>query len=730
MKQTIKIPKSRLAAPIDFGAVISSCKALDIKLKYGELSFIQTSCEPIVMFDAYSASHSYVPVSDKSGVLAFPFYLCCMTDGGERVAYCGLRYSEEKAVEWRLCRDDAALIRLVYDENGASVPISSGVCCLATASAYKEYRAHIKDEIHPLSGHIVLNGQTHECVDLFGKKYAVFSTGWGDGSYRCYEGVAQDGSVVALIVDFGMIEYARHDKSEIEEVQVDLPDSTGFVYDPSKSESENNVAKWTLALIGETDSAARLLAYARRGYAYHSMNNIDAALADYTSAVAECKHVTDRGLLLRAWSVYDNAAEIYIKRSDYDSAIALMIDALSVKDHFYAGAYVRLIDLYLLTKRTDKAMEIAARLIAERPDDPVANMKYAEVCVASMNYTGAARTYERLATEFQFYENLFDEASCLIELGDLDGADSALERHPTKEYNEQYWYYKAYIDYKKRRYSDALKKAEKSYGMDNEYMPALYLLIDIHSIMQEYHAVARYAEEYIKLRPDNEYGYCVCAEAHMILGNFSECSRNYGYIYDAIVKDDKYAALSAITAAKMGDSKRKARFLKILRRKHSDYYSGAIYAVYITKYNKRALELSKVVYKLRTDDDFLLQLAVYLTGNDEILPATHILDMLVKKNSSSFEVVAQQVRTAVKLGDEKLFEQLFDYYIEHYAGNVTDSDKALIAERFRRVGKMRHVDWDFMHGEISEMSGLYQREQPVALIGEKERGDDSGGEER
>ncbi|MDE7464124.1 MAG: hypothetical protein K2M48_03750, partial [Clostridiales bacterium] len=331
-------------------------------------------------------------------------------------------------------------------------------------------------------------------------------------------------------------------------------------------------------------------------------------------------------------------------------------------------------------------MEIAERMLLSRNSDPVANMKYAEVCVAAMKYAKAAITYERLVSEFKLYENLFDEASCLIELGDLDGAEEALARYPSKEYNEQYWYYEAYIDYKKRKYTDALEKAERSHGIDDEYMPALYLLIDIHSIMQEYHAVAIYAEKYKKLRPDKEYGYSICAEAHMILGNFSESSKNYGYLYEAISKTDKYAALAAITAAKMGDNKRKNRFIKILRKKRSDYYGGVIYALYITKYRKRGIALSKVVYKMKTDDDFLLQLAVYLAGMDHILPATHILDILFKRNSFSFEIVAQQVRTAVKLGDEKQFDRLFQYYIEQYAGNVTEHDKQLIAERFRRVG--------------------------------------------
>lgn len=705
-----------MTAPIDFGAVIASHSACGVKLDYAELDFMQVRDGKVVMFDAYAVAHKYAPLDIECGVICFPFFMTCRTDDGERVAYGGLRFSDEPAAEFTPIIGTNDFGRLAVDADAAAVPVSSGVCCFSDAEAYDAYAAHLKDAVHPLSGLIVLNGMTHETVELFGNKYAVMSTGWGDGRYKCYKGKGKSGNVVAVIVDFGLIEYPAAAGDEMADIEIDTDDV--FVYDPDKSESENNVARWTQELSAETDNAARLNAYSRRGYAYHSLNNTDAALADYNSAIELCKKVKDRPTLLRAWSVYDNAAEIYVQRSDYESAIALMESALAVGDNFYTGAYLRLIDLYQLTKRTDRAVEVAEKLLKKRPDDPVACMKYAEACVAAMDYARAAETYGRLATHFRLYENLFDEAACFIELGELGKADEALERHPSKEYNEQYWYYKAYIAYKKRRYSDALEKAEKAHGIDAEYMPALYLLIDIHSIMQSYHAVARYAEAYKKLRPDKEYGYCVCAEAHMILGNYSECFKNYEYLYSAIKPDDKYAALAAITAARTGDNGRKNKLLKILRRKHSEYYAGAVYAVYTTmSRHKRYPELSKVVYKLGADDDFLLQLAVYLAGNDGVLPATYILDLMFKRNSLSFEIVAQQVRIAVRLGDKKLFDELFSYYVEHYAGDVTDADKALIAERFESVGSMRRVDWNALRSNVAP-----QLSEPRLRLNESKRG--------
>lgn len=691
MKRVVKIPKSRLTAPIDFGAVISTCEANGVKLKKNELDFMIVDGGQIVMFDAYAATHKYKPLNVQCGVICFPFYMTCMTDDGERVAYFGLRFTDDKPIDFLPIIDDVAMLRLTVDPDAAAVPIPSGVCCFSDVKSYEKYRANISDEEHPLSGTIVLNGMTHQIVETLGCKYAVSSTGWGDGVFRPYKGVDVNGRLACIIVDFGIIEMPSADDKDTVDVEVESKES--FVYDPKKSESQNNVDRWTLEISNARNNVDLLNAYSRRGYAYHSMGNVDAALVDYISAIKICKKVDDRQVLLRAWSVYDNAAGIYVNRSDYDSAIELMNDALAVRDNLYTGAFVRLIDLYLLTKRTDKAQELALRLLAKRSDNTVAVMKYAETCVAAMDFRNAAETYSTLANKFKLYENLFDEAACLIELGELDKADLALEDYPYKEYNEQYWYYKAYVDFKKRRYSDALKKAEKAHEIDCEYMPALYLLIDIHSIMQSYHAVASYAEEYKRIRPDNEYGYCVCAEAQLLLGNYSECSRNYAYLYEYIKPDEKYAALAAITAEKIGDIGRKKKLLKTLRRKKSPYYSGVLCATYMTSpKNRRNAALSKVVYKLRADGDFLLQLAAYFIKNDCILPATYILDILFTRNKYSFEIVAQQIRAAVRLGDKKLYDRLFAFYVENYAADITDEDKKLLAQRFEGIGKMKGAD--------------------------------------
>ncbi len=692
MKTKVKIRRCNVTSPIDFGEAIALRSACGIKLTYTEYGFIRFDSGDIVMFDAYSSAHIYKPFKAECGIVAFPFYCGCNTDNGERVAYAGLRFDEEKAVEWKPLHieNDERLVSV--DPDAIGVPINSGVCCMSDAGAYAEYRKKINGEIHPLAGHIVLDGQTHDRIEIDGRAYAVFSTGWGDGCYNCYCGISAGGKITAIIADFGLIEYPK-EAYELVETEVEVPDGI-YVYDPEKTETQNHIERWSRVLDNATGYEERLRALSRRGYAYHSMGDTDSALADYTAAVECCKYVTDRGELLRAWSVYDNAAEIYCARGDYDSAITLMLGALEMGDDFYAGAYVRLIDLYNTVKRSDDAAKIAERMLDARPNDPVAHIKYAESQVAASNYGAAAWVYEKLASEFKLYENLFDEASCLIELGDYEKAGAALDRHPANEYYEQYWYYKAYIDFKRKKLFSALENAEKAYSIDNEYMPAIYLLIDIQSLFNSYRTVARYAEEYKRLRPENEFGYSVCADAHLFLGNISESARNYCYLFDRIKQDDKYAALAAITCEASGEHKRGNKILKYLRRKHSEYYYGALYGVYVIKYRNTKKRASiKKPLKLIDDVDFLTMLSVFLLVTGNVTQSSQILESLGRSTEPNSEIIAQQIRTAERIGDKKHFISFIDYYIDKFIDKDSNTvERREIAERFIGSGK-RHRSW-------------------------------------
>ncbi|MCX4313091.1 MAG: DUF4241 domain-containing protein [Clostridia bacterium] len=688
MKITVKIPKDRLTAPIDFGEVLTSRCVCGVKLSYAELPFIQLAGQRIVVFDAYSSAHGYEPFDIECGVIGFPFYCGCMTDDGERVAYCGVRFGEGRATVWKPLFKKEVLGLLAVNADAGAIAIGSGVCCISGEDGYVQYRAHIKDDVHPLDGHIVLNGQTHTEVELYGNKYAVFSTGWGDGMYRCYVGYDENGVAVAVIADFGMIEYPPRDGSLVD-VEIEGDEQT-YYYDPAKSERENNIAQWTHALAHAVTAEDRLNAYTRRGYAYHLDGNTDAALSDYMSAVECCGAVTDGTALHRAWFVYDNAAEILCSLGEYERAIELMNAALAVGDSFYSGAYVRLIDLYRLLKREDSALAAAQAMCAARPDDPVAHIKYAECCVAVTDYERAAEAFGKLATEFRLYENYFDAASCLIALGDYERADGMLEKHPAKDQYEQYWYYKAYIDFKQHKYRSALDNAEISHSIDPEYMPALYLLIDVESVLQEHHAVARYAEEYKKLRPNSEYGYSVCAEAQLILGNFSECARNYLYLYRNIKQDDRYAALAVMIGYETSEKKHCSGLLRILRKKRSPYYIGAIYSVYLTKYSSQADELDKLVKQLRGDAEFLMQLSLYLIGRNYIVPATRILGLIGADKSNAADLVPLQIRLADKIGDKKQFMTFLDYYIEHILKTKFDeADRVELGKRFMSAPQSR-----------------------------------------
>lgn len=684
--KSIRVPKHLLYAPVDFDKVMTERVCCGVRLTYSEYDFITSETGRMVLFDAYAAAHRYKPFSQKLGAIGFPFSLCCETDDGERVAYCGMRFGTGKATEWRLCHTESEpeiFGRLVADVDAAAIPIPSGVCCIADEAAYAEFFSHLKDEPPPLARMIVLNGQTHAAIELFGNKYAVFSTGWGDGRYNCYVGLDENGETTALIVDFGMIDYPKPRADEFEEFELDA-NAAEYMYDPEKSEAENNIARQTSIIATTADRAERVFALARRGYAYHSTGQYEAALGDYVAVMNECAGITDKSVLVRVLSVYDNAAELFCRKSDYDSAINAMQAALAIGDDFNSGAYVRLIGLYQTVKRHDKALEIATLMKTRRPDDPVACIKYAECCVASGELEKAVDAYDRLAMTFRLYENIFDEVACLMEMHELDRASAVLDRYPAKEYSGQYYYYKACIAYKLKDFRTAGMCAATAYELDGEHLPTLYLLIDIRSVLQDYRAVARYAEEYKRLRPEQEYGYSVCAEAHLALGNFSESSRNYYYLYHNIRRDDRYAALAAITAAKTGDGKHASALRRALKRNRSPYLPAVMYATHIVTGRYRSYTaLSRVVYKLNADDDFLLLLATYLTAAGKLLPAAYILDILLRRNDPPFELVAQQIRTAIRLGDDKLFDSFLDYYMKHFICDESTEARKALSERFR-----------------------------------------------
>ena len=123
--------------------------------------------------------------------------------------------------------------------------------------------------------------------------------------------------------------------------------------------------------------------------------------------------------------------------------------------------------------------------------------------------------------------------------------------------------------------------------------------------------------------------------------------------------------------------------LRVLKRKRSHYYYGAMYGVYISKYREFDNASDKVVYNLQSDKDFILLLTVYLLQINVILPATHLIGELCKDNYKSYDMVAQQIRIAEKISDKKQFLSFLDYYAEHYiTSNMSAVDKRALAERF------------------------------------------------
>ena len=111
------------------------------------------------------------------------------------------------------------------------------------------------------------------------------------------------------------------------------------------------------------------------------------------------------------------------------------------------------------------------------------------------------------------------------------------------------------------------------------------------------------------------------------------------------------------------------------------------------KFRGRADALKRMVLKPEYDADFLLQLAVFLSATGGVLPATRILEFLSGMDEPTFEVVAQQIRAAERIGDRKLFDSFLSFYLDKFiGGTLAASERRALSERFMRDPK-RRADW-------------------------------------
>ena len=126
-----------------------------------------------------------------------------------RVAFVRIMFTDEPAVSWEPAQ-------LVGSPDWHGFGVDHGMAALFDQRA--------RDGLHKLSADVrwpeVLYGATADCghdwahVSFEGGSAVVCSTGWGDGVYSCFLGLAESGSPCCLVADFAVVGWKLSDLDE------------------------------------------------------------------------------------------------------------------------------------------------------------------------------------------------------------------------------------------------------------------------------------------------------------------------------------------------------------------------------------------------------------------------------------------------------------------------------------------------------------------------------------
>lgn len=687
MKKVYKIDKSRLYAQADYSAVLRDCRVKDYKLSRINTKEISVYGGEVCFFDPYNPS-SYKPftVRFRDGKY-LPFSMLISTTGGDRVAFGGLDGGLNEATEWRLAfTDERDVVRLNAGEIVGTV-INSGFGCICSRQDYRKYIQLIKESegsFHPLDGAVNMEGSCCQLCNLKGLKLFVFNTGWGEGRYSTYLGFAADGELKGLIGDFGMVKHVRKPDCGItEDFEIEVSAEEVYIHDPKKSDAENGIIMHT-SVIENTESgiAAKFNAYSRRGYAYHTSNQYDNALADYLRAIRIGKENPEQtNFIAHAWPLYDNAASICCDLGKTEQAIALYTEAKST-DSFYGGAYSGLIDIYRDAKSYEKALEVADEMVAVRPKDPISYLKRSEIYMACEEYEKAISDLNVLINTYKLNESILDKALCMHYLNNNEEALRVLDTYLLEgRASEVYYNIRADICLADNDFSSAYNAARNAFDVNPDYPATLEKLISLDGLLLNYKNVVRWASRYIMARPRTAYGYIVRADAYLNIGEYDSAVEDCVYLVQNIEASPRNYGTLVKTALIGNDVKLAKKYTKLLRKTDNAYY---IYAVglmllYQKKYSRARRYLASAL-AINGDDVISATLVDYFIDSGDYANATAALNKYAQVADGEAAFI-KSAKLILRQGGATA-EYIFNEYVKKFLGGCEDKDLLEKAERY------------------------------------------------
>ncbi|MCL2062739.1 MAG: DUF4241 domain-containing protein [Firmicutes bacterium] len=697
MKRKFEIPKSKLYAEKDYAQLLKSESIAGVKLLYSELEPITISDGQVCCFDVFSSTGSTAPFMQTfTADTAIPFYASVKNSNAEqRIAFAGLKFLPDEPVVWKLAlltpRD---VIKLTGDDAyPVSVWTQSGFIGFSDSAGSAAYFSAVRASVdeHPLH-----NTQLHSGVpalvysDASGAgSAAVFSSGQADARYPVYIGYTACEKPAAIVCDFLQIETPKKEKlSGSETFEFDVAIEQLYQNDPKLGADENNAAKWSYVLQhkSELDEPALCRAYARRGYALHSLGDLDGALSDYYAAMELAEKPENKAFHnLREWSLYDNAGTILKERGNIDEAKALFEKAKAVGDKFYSGAHINLIEIYLSEKNYEKAALAAQEMVSLRPLDPVSYIKSAEVCVAQSAYENAIVHYDTLINKFNWDEAIMEKTACLGLLGKYQDALETLETYIEENNpNEIYYHNKGFLQYKQGLIEPSYANLLRAYTANPEFAPTINLLIETDEMVFDYEKVVRWAGKFIELRPNSEYGFSVRAEAYARLGQYKQAQEDYEYIYFNISSEPDYLHRLTCASLRGGHISKTQKRIKKIQKSQPELYAHCS-ALVLAKQGKSAKAEQLFLWADLKSEEALCDLADFYTVQGNAEAAQNAINALFALAPKSVNLFLRRYNYAQKFKSPKDADEIINVYLDAHMRDY--SDTASVKHRIKTIAE-------------------------------------------
>lgn len=161
------------------------------------------------------------PFSQHVEVGSYPLFLAIADfNGDERIAFALLRFTQSPVASWEMAVVKGQDASKLDSDQIFGYGVDSGTGCFCDPGA-QQIINELSDPDMKFCNHIINEMQqsykhTRSWISIETPRgsAALFSSGYGDGCYASYFGLDSSGKVVALVTDFGIVDWPRRPKMQ------------------------------------------------------------------------------------------------------------------------------------------------------------------------------------------------------------------------------------------------------------------------------------------------------------------------------------------------------------------------------------------------------------------------------------------------------------------------------------------------------------------------------------